>query len=76
MATTAKIKCSSKLEPSDGQVSLGFAADYADERNKEWAKYTPALSVSMTVLESVAERFEPGKAYTLTFEESEDQPEG
>lgn len=48
------------------QVGLSFYADYSDERNKEWAKYTPAISVTMTVLPEVAEKFLAG-AYTLTF---------
>lgn len=69
---TAKIKLASKGEASDGQVALQFNADYEDGRNKEWSKYTPALGLTMTVLESVAEKFETGGAYTLTFEKSED----
>lgn len=68
MAITAKIRVSSKTPQGDGQTSLNFFADYEDGRNKEWAKYTPALSLGMTVLDSVAERFEVGQAFTLTFE--------
>lgn len=67
---TAKIKLNSKSESSDGQVQLNFGADYADERNKEWAKYTPGLSLTMTVLDEVADKFEQGAAYTLTFSEN------
>lgn len=72
MSINAKIKLSNKADIHDGQVALVFGADYNDGRNKEWSKYTPALSLSMTVLESVAEKFEVGKAYTLTFTPSED----
>jgi hypothetical protein len=69
---TAKVQLQSKGQPSGGQVALTFVPDYADGRNKEWAKYTPGLSLSMTVLESVADRFEPEGRYTLTFTPSVD----
>jgi hypothetical protein len=67
--TTAAVALYSKGESSNGQTQLNFSADYDDELNKEWAKYTPALSVSMTVIDPVAERFLQGKQYLLTFEE-------
>lgn len=66
---TAKIVCTSKAESGE-QVNVSFGADYADERNKEWARYTPGLSLTMGLKGSVAEKFEVGKAYTLTFEEN------
>jgi hypothetical protein len=77
MATvTAKIKCTGKtrVEPGDdGQFNLTFGPDYDDGRNAEWAKYTPRLTLTMGVKASVAEHFEQGAAYTLTFTpESED----
>lgn len=69
---TAKIKLGSKIVADAGdQVVLHFYANYTnepDDPNKEWAKYTPALSLSMHVISEVAERFEVGKGYTLTFE--------
>lgn len=68
---TAKIKLQHKEDAGD-QVALRFEADYADDRNKEWAKYTPSLNVSMNVLAEVAEKFEVGKPYTLQFVPSED----
>jgi hypothetical protein len=75
MSVTAKIECQSKTAQSEGteqeQVQLTFVADYTDGRNKEWSRYTPALSLSMTVLPSVADRFQVGNAYTLTFDESD-----
>ena len=72
---TAKIKVTGKTPfkiRKDGedvldQVGLGFNADYDDGRNKEWSKYTPAISVTMTVKPEVAEHFEMGQAFTLTF---------
>ena len=66
--TTAVATLHSKADAGLGQTTLGFSADYNDERNKEWAKYTPALGVTMTVLDSVAEGFEQGARYLLTFE--------
>jgi hypothetical protein len=69
---TAKIFCASKVESGEGdgrQVNVTFAPDYADGRNKEWARYTPGLSLTMGLRGAVADRFEVGKAYTLTFAE-------
>jgi hypothetical protein len=68
---TAKIKCTGKDDAGD-QVSLRFEPDYNDGRNAEWAKYTPALSLTMNVKGDVAQQFEPGGKYTLTFEAAED----
>lgn len=58
------------------QVQLSFAADYKDGRNAEWAKYTPGLSLTMTVKGSVSDQFEAGKSYVLTFEEETDGSAG
>jgi hypothetical protein len=69
---TAKVQCNSKTESGGGddrQVVVTFNADYADGRNKEWSRYTPNLSLSMTLKGAVADRFEQGKAYTLQFVE-------
>ena len=68
--TTAVATLNSKLESGD-QIALGFNADYNDERNKAWAKYTPGLSVTMYVTEEVAEQFEQGGRYLITFERAE-----
>ena len=63
---TAKVKLA--VRTTDGEsVSLTFTADYADERNKEWAKYTPYLNLTMGVKPEIAEKFEVGTAYTLQF---------
>jgi len=70
MDVTAKVTCNTKTESGEGeqrQVVVNFLPDYADGRNKEWSLYTPCLSLSMTLKGSVADQFEPGKAYTLTF---------
>lgn len=70
MPVTAKITCNWKNEIGEGdqrQVTVGFQPDYADGRNKEWSLYTPALSLSMTLKGAVADLFEVGQAYTLTF---------
>jgi hypothetical protein len=68
--TTAVATLTGKLESGE-QVALSFSADYNDERNKAWSKYTPGLSVTMYVTEEVAEGFEQGGRYLLTFERAE-----
>lgn len=70
MAITAKALCNSKTL-SQGSTEIKFTADYRDERNKAWAAYTPALSFSLTVKPEVAELFELGGSYTVSFEKSD-----
>jgi len=70
MSITAKVTCHLKNESGEGdqrQAVVSFLPDYADGRNKEWSLYTPALSLQMTLKGAVADQFEPGTAYTLTF---------
>jgi len=72
---TAKIVCQTKQESGDGenrQVNVSFVPDYNDDRNKEWARYTPGLSLMMGLKGAVADEFEVGKAYTLQFVDNED----
>jgi hypothetical protein len=64
---TAKVVLNCKIQHYPDAVGLSFVPDYQDGRNKEWASATPALSVSMTVKDAVAEHFTAGQAYTLTF---------
>lgn len=67
---TAKVVCNSKLITGGGerrQAVVQFSADTSPE-NKDWSLYTPALQLQMTLRGDVADRFEPGQAYTLTFE--------
>ncbi|RKN38440.1 hypothetical protein [Micromonospora endolithica] len=67
---TAKIVCQSKQETGEGddrQVTVTFAPDYHDGRNKEWARWTPGLSLTMGLKGEVADRFDVGQAFTLTF---------
>lgn len=79
MATvTAKVTLNSKVETGEGddrQARLIFNADYADGRNKEWAKYTPALNLDMTVNAPVGDLFEAQGKYTLTFEKTVEDDE-
>jgi hypothetical protein len=68
---TAKVIVSTKLEQGEGedrQVAVTFRPDYDDDRNKEWSRYTPALSLSMTLKGTVADKFEVDNRYTLSFE--------
>ena len=68
---TVKVFVQFKSDPEgegeDRQVRVNFLPDYNDGRNKEWSRYTPALSLSMTLKGDVADQFEVGQAYTLQF---------
>lgn len=68
---TAKVICrtATPVQPDteSEQVQLEFGPDYDDDRNKEWAKFTPGLSLTMTVKPEVAGHFAPGSRFTLTF---------
>lgn len=66
---TAKVHCQSKTKSGEGDDRQAVVTDYADGRNKQWSRYTPALSLQMTLKGDVADRFELGKAYTLQFVE-------
>jgi len=75
MSVTAKVICASKSERGEGdkrQVLVTFAPDYVDGRNKEWSLFAPSLSQSMTLKGVAPNKFEPRKAYTLTFEPSDE----
>lgn len=66
MSVTAKVKV--YKSPAYGEdIRLDFTGDYSDARNKEWATATPVINVTMYVKPEVAEKFEHGKAFTLTF---------
>jgi hypothetical protein len=69
---TAKVRLQSKTDFQGDQQQLVFAPDYADDRNKEWAKYTPALNLTMTVKSEVGSKHHVGDNYTLVFEPEED----
>jgi hypothetical protein len=71
-AVTAKVVCTKKDTGWQDSAALTFSPDYADGRNAEWAQATPALSLQMTVKADVAEHFQIGDAYTLTFESNAD----
>jgi len=68
---TVKVFVSGKTVNGNGETNLSFTADYNDGANKEWAKYTPSLSITMVVLDEVAEGIEYGDKFTGTFEKSE-----
>lgn len=69
---TAKIKVTNMSSPVGGQQTISFSPDYNDERNKEWAQFTPSLSLSMSVKDEVAGYFAVGQAFTLTFTPEEE----
>lgn len=69
---TARVFVSGESSNGAGETNLSFNADYADGKNKEWAKFTPSLSLSMTVLDVVAEGVAYGDKYELVFRKLED----
>lgn len=87
MAVTAKFKVARKIplgpvydaeknEWGDQPVwgwELEMVPDYAQGRNAEWAAATPAGMIRMTIKnELAAEQFQPGQAFTVTFEEEQE----
>lgn len=77
---TAKVKLQGKHEYLSNSyengietgVELTFSPNYSDGKNAEWAKYTPSLTFKMTVKKEVAERFEIGYEYEVTFKRDGD----
>ena len=65
---TAVVKLTEKVTKAPNGVALSFNADYSNDQNKEWAKYTPSMHLGMTVKEEVAELFDFNETYLLTFE--------
>jgi hypothetical protein len=87
MAVTAKFKVARKIplgptfDAEAGAWSdqppwgweLEMVPDYAGGRNAEWAAATPSGMIRMTIKnELAAEQFEPGDAYTIVFEKSDE----
>lgn len=67
---TAKVSVQNKSERGEGddrEVIVNFIPDYNDGRNKEWARFTPAMNFQMTMKGAVADQFNVGDAYTLQF---------
>lgn len=83
MTVQAKVRCNAntppqwggQAEPSTDTRVVRFAPVYDDNPespNHEWSKYTPAGYIELTITNPAAfERFEAGKTYLLTFEESD-----
>lgn|GEM_PF-4458479 len=75
MKITAKVRCNSRTPAPDGtQDDVVFGADYKDADgnlvNTDWARWTPGLSIYMSVRHEVP--FEPGTSYTLTFDDGQE----
>jgi len=73
MTSTARVRVSNVQDAGDGQKVVSFFAPYSDgdgnRINEDWAKYTPALSMSVTLTDEAAGRpeFQMGADVTLTF---------
>lgn len=65
---TAKVKVyKSPSYNGSADVRLDFTGDYSDGRNQKWSTATPVINLMMYVKPEVAEQFEHGASYTLTF---------
>lgn len=65
----AKLQAYCKTETGAGedrQVQVQFSAVGGPE-NQEWARYTPAAQLNITLKGDLADRFEIGKSYFLDF---------
>lgn len=75
-AITAKVVVTRHHATPEGsapeQVVVDLAADYEGNRNQAWSVYTPRLNMTMVVKPEVAEHFQAGKSFTLTFTPDED----
>lgn len=82
MSITAKFKVQrvtpqSPIPAKDGSgtresAEVEMVPDYAGDRNKDWAEYTPSGTIRMWVNGPALPRFVVGQAFTVTFDESED----
>lgn len=73
MAFNAKVILQNvRVDPVE--TRLEFYADYADDRNKEWAANTPSLLLNMSISNELQEKLnlEIGQKFTLTFEQETD----
>ena len=73
MSVTAKVKVYKSPayptgDPATTPVRLDFTGDYSDGRNQEWSVATPVINLVMYVKPEVAEKFENGASYVLTFD--------
>lgn len=65
---TAKFRC--QLVEKTEQSDIVKLAAVSDKANKQWAKWTPAGSLTMQIDNPDARgKFEPGCLYMLTFEQ-------
>ena len=77
MSVTAKFKISrvtpqSSLGGRNGEIvesaEVEFTPDYAGDRNKDWAYYTPSGVIRMNVNGPALTQFTQGRAFTVTFD--------
>ncbi|HJW36567.1 MAG TPA: hypothetical protein VJ769_08005 [Actinomycetes bacterium] len=71
---TAKLRVVGKTQVGSDQTQVSFQPDYQNDRNKDWAAATPALTLSMTMLTTVADLFNQGEAIDMTLSHNPDQP--
>lgn len=70
---TAVLKCQ-KQAPTAYGTNVSFYPSYGPEENKAWADATPSAMIMLTVKNDVADKFEAGAEYLLTFQKREVSP--
>lgn len=78
MSVNAKFKVQrvtpqSPVARKDGQgvresAEVELVPDYAGDRNKDWAEYTPSGTIRMWINGPALPEFVVGRAFTVTFE--------
>lgn len=76
MNIRAKFRCNSVTTQEGGQEIVTLSPVYGTSENpanKEWSKYTPSGSISMTITaEGAVKTFTPGKEYFVLFTPAEE----
>lgn len=71
MSVSAKFKVQ-RITPNTHHegAEVELVPDYAEGRNKDWAKWTPSGVIRMNITNGPAlEQFKQGKAFTILFTE-------
>lgn len=68
---TARVRVSNKVPIDTTQSVVSFYGDYANGANNEWAIATPVLDFRMYMKTEVANNFNVGESYAVTFESRE-----
>ena len=56
-----------KYDVNDTMTHVSFGPDYAKGANAEWAESTPGFNLAITMKREIADRFEVGGHYEISF---------